>query len=198
MPNQTTTTTSDIDAHTIRAAFGGDGPAFQKIVMRYQGPVYNLCIRYTGGHDAEDAAQETFVKAFMHRTSFDPERPLLPWLLTIARRLCIDRGRSKKNRFHDELDNDRLPDNALPADERLYQKEVIEALATALDTLPEGQREAVVLHHVDGLAYREVAEVLEVPMGTVMTWLHRGRQKLQAQMTAMDNGTTPVVGGEPR
>ena len=179
---------TDLDADVLYAAFQGDGAAFQKIVQRYQGAVFNLCYRYIPGADAEDTAQETFVRAFLNRARFDPARPLLPWLLTIARRLCIDRNRSRKPRFHDELDHERLAEDGPSADERLHQKEILSALSKALDTLPEGQREAVVLHHVDGLAYKEIAQILEVPMGTVMTWLHRGRARLQACVGDMTAG----------
>ncbi len=185
---------TEIETEIIRAAFGGDGRAFHQIVKRYQGPVYNLCYRFTQT-DAEDAAQETFVKAFLNRRRFDPARPLLPWLLTIARRLCIDRSRRRGPRFHDLLDDERLADDGIPADDRLDQKETVSLLSKALDTLPEGQREAVVLHHVEGLAYKEVAEVLEVPMGTVMTWLHRGRARLEACVNEMKQGGSLERGG---
>jgi RNA polymerase sigma-70 factor, ECF subfamily len=173
---------AELDTDVLYAAFRGDGAAFQKIVERYQRPVLNLCYRYIDGADAEDAAQETFVRAFLNRARFDPERQPLPWLLTIARRLCIDRNRSRKPRFHDELDHERLAEDGPAADERLHQKEILSVLSKALETLPEGQREAVVLHHVEGLAYKEIARILEVPMGTVMTWLHRGRARLQASV----------------
>jgi RNA polymerase sigma-70 factor (ECF subfamily) len=190
-----TITYSALDPEIIDAAFCGDTRAFGAVVERYETPVYNLCRRYVGDAEAEDLAQETFVKAFLHRARFDLSRPLLPWLLTIARRLCIDRTRSKKNRYCDEKELSRLPDESTLADEQLEQKEGVQVLSKLLEALPEGQREAVVLYHVEGLAYKEIAELLAVPMGTVMTWLHRGRNLLQEGMNRMMGEKTQKKAG---
>ena len=179
--NATCTRPDDVDARIVEAAFNGDNRAFEQIVVRYEQPIYHLCVRYVGeGADAEDAAQDAFVKAFMHREKFDVNRPLLPWLMTIARRLCIDRlRRQKRANIVPAVDTDTMQSDERDADERIHEKKMLEILASSLEALPEGQRETVVLYHVDGLAYKEIAGVLDVPVGTVMTWLHRGRAKLQ-------------------
>jgi RNA polymerase sigma-70 factor (ECF subfamily) len=192
------TNCTHIGPEVIQRAFSGDSLAFRSIVERYQGPVYNLCFRFVQGADAEDLAQETVVRAFLNRSGFDLERPLLPWLLTIARRLCIDRARSRKYQLHDELDSERTAGDSILADDRLEQKEELALVATALGDLPEGQREAIVLHYVEGLAYKEVAAVLEVPIGTVMTWLHRGRAGLQARVGEMTSDRSGAVNGGGR
>ena len=172
--------TTEIGEETIRAAFSGDSAAFERIVARYQLPVYHLCVRYVGeGADAEDMAQETFIKAFLNRTKFDAGRPLLPWLLTIARRLCIDRLRKVKRANVTSSETDVLMSEEKGAEELVADKESVSIISAALETLSEGQRETVMLYHVDGLQYKDIATVLDVPMGTVMTWLHRGRSKLQ-------------------
>ena len=171
---------TEIGEATLRAAFRGDSVAFQRIVERYESPVYHMCTRYLGeGADAEDMAQETFLKAFIHRAKFDPDRPLMPWLLTIARRLCIDKLRHHKRVNVSSTETDMLVSDDRGAETLISEKESIEIVSAALASLPEGQRETVVLYHVDGLQYKDIASILNVPMGTVMTWLHRGRAKIQ-------------------
>jgi RNA polymerase sigma-70 factor, ECF subfamily len=177
---QTTPSTSDIGEEILRAAFNGESDAFEQVVKRYEQPVYHLCVRFLGvGAEAEDIAQETFIKAFVKRSNFDLTRPLMPWLLTIARRLCIDQLRYHKRANVASNETDTLESRDKDAEEMVSDKERVSIISSGLEALPEGQRESVVLYHVDGLGYKEIAEVLDVPMGTVMTWLHRGRAKLQ-------------------
>ena len=169
----------------------GDAQAFAELVGRYQHAVYRLCLRY-GAEEAQDLAQETFMRAFVHRERFDPTRPLLPWLLTIARRLCIDRVRKHKPVL---TDDDRQLD---PADERpdaetaLATREQLGQLKQAHSKLADGPREAIALYHWEGLSYDEIAKIMNVPIGTVMTWLHRGRAQLRK---ALEEAQVPVVKG---
>ena len=161
-------------------AFAGDSRAFEAIVVRFEGPVLGLARRYLGREaDAEDAAQEAFVRAFVHRDRFDPARPVLPWLLTVARHVCLDRLRRDKREPIAETEPDGCAFEGATAEDALGDRERLARLRRALDALPEGQREVVAMFHLDGLAYREIAEALDVPIGTVMTWLHRGRARLR-------------------
>src|SRR5262245_58843808 len=80
----------DAEVDLARRAHRGDAAAFEQLVLRSQRPVYRLCRRMLRSPQAEDLAQETFVRAFVHFERFDPARPLLPWLLAIALRLCLD------------------------------------------------------------------------------------------------------------
>ena len=85
------------DEHDLaRRARRGDTGAFDQLVLRFQRPVYRCCRRMLASRDAEDVAQETFIRAFVHFDRFDLNRPLLPWLIAIARRLCLDRLRKTK------------------------------------------------------------------------------------------------------
>jgi RNA polymerase sigma-70 factor, ECF subfamily len=164
------------DAELAQRAGAGDERAFEQLVRRYQRPVYALCCRYLGPADAADAGQETFVRAFTHLAKYDRTRPLLPWLLTIARRLCIDHQRARRH----EAAAVEVPDlgNA-PVEPHVSAREELALLARAFETLPEGPREALALFHFQDLSYKEIAETLEIPMGTVMTWIHRGRDALR-------------------
>ncbi|MDJ0761961.1 MAG: RNA polymerase sigma factor [Myxococcota bacterium] len=177
-------------------AAAGDSDAFTQIVKRYEGPVYNLCYRYLGPANAEDAAQETFIRAFVHRGAFDPDRPLLPWLITIARRLCIDRLRRSKRETLSNESSDALADSRPTAEDATASQETLGQLATMLETLPEGQREAISLYHIDELSYEDVAKTLDVPIGTVMTWLHRGRVKLRTLLTQSAGHAQAAPGGK--
>lgn len=140
--------------------------------------------------DAEDLAQDTFVRAFVHFERFDPDRPLLPWLVAIARRLCLDLLRRRKVM----TGADAMPEiiQLVPSPEREASiREELSRLEQALAGLDEGPREAIVLFHVEAMSYRDIAAALEVPMGTVMTWLHRGRAQLKR---ALDDAS---IGGRP-
>lgn len=163
----------------ISAAFGGDSAAFGKLVSMYQQPVYSICMRYLRGEEANDAAQEVFIKAFVHRHRFSADKSVLPWLLTISKNLCIDKLR-KRPTEHPLEHSGQEPTCARPdAEQTMVSKQTLSLIHQVMSRLPEGQREAIVLHHVEGLPYKEVAHVLGVPQGTIMTWLHRGRKSIK-------------------
>jgi RNA polymerase sigma-70 factor, ECF subfamily len=173
---------SDDEAQLAARAQAGDEAAFTALVRLYQGPVRSLCRRILGDAEGDDAAQETFVRAFTHLGDFDPSRPLAPWLLTIARRLCLDKRRRAAVRAGPELDAERTSDPGPSLESTAAARHDLAVVGAALRELPEPQQEALVLFHVEGLAYKEIAGVLSVPIGTVMTWLHRGRAALKARL----------------
>jgi len=133
--------------------------------------------------DAEDVAQDTFVRAFVHFERFDPGRPVLPWLVTIARRLCLDVLRRRAMIARIEPAPVAGPPPPSPEGEASL-REQLSRLDRALADLDEGPRQAVMLFHIEGMSYRDIAAALEVPMGTVMTWLHRSRAELRKAMEA--------------
>jgi len=178
----------------VDRAFAGDSRAFEAIVVRYQGPVLGLARRYLRrAPDAEDAAQEAFIRAFVHRDRFDPLLPLLPWLLTVARHVCLDRLRRNRREAISDAEPDGCAVESATAEDVLSERERLVSLSRALDALPEGQREVVAMFHLDGLGYREIAETLDVPIGTVMTWLHRGRARLRDSVLAEDGCNAAVA-----
>jgi RNA polymerase sigma-70 factor, ECF subfamily len=170
-----------------RRARRGDAVAFDQLVLRFQRPVLRFCWRLLRSPDAEDLAQDAFVRAFVHFERFDPERPVLPWLIAIARRLCLDVLRRRK--VTAGLEALPVSDQTVPSAEReASAREQLGRLEHALDALGEGPREAVILFHIEEMSYRDIAAALEVPVGTVMTWLHRGRAQLKAAL-----GGPPIV-----
>ena len=185
------------EARWAIAARQGDETAFAKIVQCFQAPVYRLCARHLHGPEADDVAQETFVRAFVNMKRFAPDRPLLPWLLTIARNLALDRLR-RRYPEPDSMVVDKAADtDHASAETCAASREQMRALEQALAKLPEPQREVIVLFHLEGLAYRDIAISLGVPIGTVMTWLHRGRAVLRQALLSerlasrTDKGVSP-------
>ena len=156
----------------------GDAAAFDELVRRFHRPVHRFCWRLLRSPDAEDLAQDTFVRAFVHFERFDPERPVLPWLIAIARRLCVDVLRRRKLVTGVETMPATGP-TALGPEGEASRREQLSRLDRALAGLDEGPREAIILFHIEEMSYRDIAAALEVPMGTVMTWLHRGRARLR-------------------
>lgn len=162
-----------------RRAMTGDVVSFSLLVKKYQQLIYRICRRYLSTSDAEDATQETFIRAFVHQKRFDPEQPIRPWLVTIARRLCLDLQRKYKINKNESLVME-CEDPKINAEQSLSLKEDLQRISEELHALPEGQREAICLFYVEGMTYTEIATALEVPIGTIMTWLHRGKARLFA------------------
>jgi RNA polymerase sigma factor (sigma-70 family) len=168
--------------------------SFEALVVAYERLVFGLALRVVGDRaDAEEVAQDTFERAYWALAGYPPERvaamALRPWLATIARNLARNRlrGRPPPARPLEDGDGQPLavaaPAAAEPAQvaERRGDRELLVEL---LAGLPRGQREAVVLRHVEGLAYAEVAEVLGRPVGTVKTHAHRGVRQLRLELEA--------------
>lgn len=136
--------------------------------------------------DVEDCTHEAFRRALEGRARLKPEMPLRPWLLGIARHVAIDLLRTQRRRAPRELaDGDssaveQLIDPAPGPDARLEDAERAQRVQQALDELDDAARRALLLFHVEGLAYREIAERLDVPLGTVCSWIARGRRSLAA------------------
>jgi len=181
------------DALLARAAARGDRPAFAKLVDMYRRSVFGLTFRLL--HDQEearDAAQETFVRAWSAIDTYDASQPFGPWVLRIARNHALDQLRRRVPAARQvALDAD--PEDGAPvtelagdgpgADTVLEHAQTRATLEAAVAALPANYREVIQLFHVEQLSYREIADTLDVPMGTVMTWLHRARGKLRATLT---------------
>ncbi len=187
------------EASLARSASRGDRAAFARLVDEHKRSVYGLCLRLLGeAEEARDAAQETFARAYAALDSYDGSQPFAPWVLRIARNHCFDLLRRRlPQRQRVELDAapeeddgpDRrdLPDPAsAPADEVLERAQVRRRLEGAIAALPPNYREAVQLFHVDQMSYKEIAATMEVPIGTVMTWLHRARARLRETLAEQE------------
>jgi RNA polymerase sigma-70 factor, ECF subfamily len=183
----------------VEAARGGDQEAFACIVERFQKPIYSLAYRMLGNaRDAEDAAQETFLRAYRALGAYDSHRPLSTWLLAVAAHLCIDRLRRRRLR---EVSLDALPPwrwGAAPATDpqrSVEEAERADEIAQILATLPEDYRLVVVLRYWHDLGYSEIAEVVGDSESAVKSRLHRARRLVAAQLTASSAATVaPAIG----
>jgi RNA polymerase sigma-70 factor (ECF subfamily) len=176
------------DERLIRAAQDGDLPSFNALVVRHERAVYNLCLRMLRDVPAaEDAAQETFLKAWTAIQTFRGGL-VRPWLLRIATNRCYDVLRARNRRPADSLDAEEFESEPLwtsqtPAGEHpevfAARAELSVHLERALATLPEDQRLVVILSDVHGHPYDEIAEIAGVAVGTVKSRLSRARARLR-------------------
>jgi RNA polymerase sigma-70 factor (ECF subfamily) len=176
------------DEQLVLLTKDGDLAAFNSLVARYQGPVFNLCARLLGERQAaEDATQETFLSAYRAISRFDG-RNVRGWLLRIAANQSKDelRRRGRKDRagsldkIFDTMDAPvEVPDTAEGIEQLLERKELGEALQSVLLDLPFDQRQAIVLVDVYGYRYEDVAEMTGNSVGTIKSRIHRGRERLR-------------------
>jgi len=177
------------EALVIARAKRGDEDAYSWLLNRYNAAIYNYCRRMVRGEDARDLAHETFVKAFLSIESFDETKLFAPWLFRIAHNLVIDYLRKKRAptcsltvEDDGETRDVEFADRTLAPDELVSRKEIREAFSAALDSLETEYKEALVLRHVEGFSYDEIAGILKLPLGTVKVRIHRGRERLKQKL----------------
>ncbi len=159
----------------------GDLSIFEIIVKKYQDRIYNLC-RYLLEHqqDAEDAAQEVFIKAFQKLKDFRPESSLYTWLYRIGVNTCLDHKRKLRTEpLKNESQAEDLPSTEPSQEVRYRSKEIGLAIQLALDQLSKPSRAVIVLKEIEGLSYEEIAEVLNTSVGTIKSRLSRTREELR-------------------
>ncbi len=182
-----------VAAMLVRRCVAGDAAAWEEIVRTYHRRIYNLCYRFAGtADDAQDLTQEVFIKMYRTLGSYDVERgAFVTWLTTMTRNLLVDHFRkTKQDRMTDSLDattsdhedamplSEKIEDKAQPPDAGVQSRETREAVHAALQKLSPDLREAVILRDLQDLDYREIAQVLRVPEGTVKSRINRGRVEL--------------------
>jgi RNA polymerase sigma-70 factor, ECF subfamily len=173
----------------VAQAQQGSQEAFTKLVEAYQTHVYNLCYRMLGEPEsAEDAAQETFLRAFQHLHRYDRKRPFATWLLSIAAHYCIDRLRRRKFSMtsidqQEEKGEYELPDTDAPNPEfevvHGEQREEIQGLLNRLDSV---DRAAVILRYWHDYSEAEIGKTLNLTVSAVKSRLHRARRELAGLM----------------
>ena len=185
-----TTASADDDVSLIGRAKAGEAAARDAVAVRFRRPAYVLALQLTGNReDALDVAQDSLLRFFMNLHRFDQTRPVLPWLRRIVRNSAIDLQRRKKVRRADSLDSSGPEGSALEVIDRrvdthgstqMHQRQQV--VWSCLQTLTPPQREIVVLRDYQDLTYQEIADALSIPMGTVMSRLHRARNELRQRV----------------
>jgi RNA polymerase sigma-70 factor (ECF subfamily) len=177
------------ESRIIEKCKNGDPAALEEFISAYQDKIYNLCRHMLGNeHDAEDAAQDVFLKAFQALPKFQPKASLYTWLYRIATNTCIDYKRKPvlESLFGsaeegNRLVHDRASDD--PSPEKLYQsKQTGQLLQESLDRLSPKLRAIIILKEIEELPYEEIADTLEISMGTVKSRIARAREELQKLM----------------
>ena len=175
-----------VDTPLVIEAQAGNQEAFSRLVTRYSGRIYAAAYSFLRNmDDASDIVQEVFIRAYRNISSFDPVRPLYPWLYRIAKNLCINKVKNMNSR------NSSLPEWELAArtddPETTYLKQQqADAVLSAIKRLPDKFREIIELKHFQECSYREMAEILGIPEGTVMSRLYNARMKLKEELSKED------------
>jgi RNA polymerase sigma-70 factor, ECF subfamily len=179
----------------IKQVLKGDQSAFAELVELYKDKVFQICFRMLGNrHEAEDIAQEAFIRAYVNIETFNQKRKFSTWLFRIATNLCIDRIRKKKPDYYLDAEvagTDGLTmysqvaaDVQMPEDE-VENMELQETIQKEISKLPEKYRSVIVLKYIEELPLQEISEILDMPLGTVKTRVHRGREALRKQLKSL-------------
>ncbi len=195
---------SDTDA-LVERCLAGDQQAWDQIVRQHWRKVFNLAYKFVGRHDeAEDLAQDVFLKIFKALHTFDRRANFQTWLISISRNLCIDHYRSVRKE-RETMARDVDASQLSPASRersplgQLEQIDLRQRIRAALAELPPTLREAVVLRDLQEFSYQEIADQLHLPEGTVKSRINRGRLELARQLRRLQSSgpaaRPPVPGG---
>lgn len=198
--------TNDNEMELVEQAQAGDRDAFRQLVERYQRKVYSICYGYVkNAEDALDVSQEVFVKVFRYLDRFNRESSFYTWLYRITCNLCIDHIRKNKKvqslEYDDRINREGTVEGdeylmpstlGLNADKVYARKELREKMLEALETLTEKHRTILILREVEGLSYEEMAEVLDISKGTVMSRLFHARKYMQVALQDYLQGNLKV------
>lgn len=190
--------TSPAERRLVRKLKARNPAAFESLMRRYQGPIFNMLFRMIGNREeAEDLAQEVFITVFKRIDTFRGESSLATWIYRIASNHCINRKKYltrrrhyDKRSFDDVTDRDQLGDGRAGVSERMPRPdEMAEGLQMerliqeAISALDEDQRLVVVLRDVQNLSYEEIGDITGLAPGTVKSRLHRARMALKEKLT---------------
>jgi RNA polymerase sigma-70 factor (ECF subfamily) len=172
----------------IQRCLRGDQAAWERIVRLHWRKVFNVAYKFVGKHDeAEDLAQDIFLKIFKSLDTFDRRANFQTWLISVSRNLCIDHYRSvrkERETIDRDVDANQLSPAAADASPiaALEQRDRVSLLREALAALPDTLRTAVVMRDIQELSYQDIAERLKLPEGTVKSRINRGRTELARQV----------------
>ncbi len=180
------------DSETIKEALRGDQSAYEKLMRKYHDAIYMLIYRMVREKsEVEDLTQEAFIKAFASLKTFNNEYAFSTWLYKIATNNSIDYIRKKKLQpisLDKPVDSERdqytyeVPDTTYEPDKPLIERQKTKLLDEAINALPEKYRRVIILRHKEERDYREIAKILQLPLGTVKAHLFRARELLNKHL----------------
>jgi RNA polymerase sigma-70 factor, ECF subfamily len=187
----------------IQRCLRGDQAAWEAIVHQHWRKVFNVAYKFVGRHDqAEDLTQDIFLKVFKSLDTFDRRANFQTWLISVSRNLCIDHYRSvrkERETIDREIDTNELaPATPEPGPiAALEQRDRVMLLRTAMASLPDALRTAVLLRDIQELSYQEIADRLKLPEGTVKSRINRGRTELARQIRRLRGEDYSPTGASP-
>ena len=182
----------------IEKVLGGDANAFEELVLKYEKTVYNLALRMVGDRDdAFDMTQEAFIKAYGSLSSFRGDSKFSVWIYRITTNVCLDFLRSKSRKQQVSLtvsDDDEdaqldIPDLKADPEQQLIKKISMQSVEEGLKTLPDKQRQILVMRELGGMSYAEIGAALSLEEGTVKSRIFRARKRLCIFL--LDSGNIP-------
>lgn len=181
-----------VEARLVQLSRNGDRRAFEELVDMYKDKIYHLAYRMLGqSGESEDVVQETFLRVYLNLDRYDENQKFSTWIYRIATNLCIDRLRKRKPNY--SLDAE-MPDgegsdwySTLPSDQETPEEELVlsetqQQIRKAIETLPEKYKAVVILRYLHDMSLQEIGDVLKMPVTTVKTRVHRGREFLRKKL----------------
>lgn len=177
------------DANLVDRCLKGEEKAFEELLVKYRGPVFSICMRMVKNQtDAEDLAQEVFIRTFNVLDRYNPSYPFSSWLYRITSNLCIDFIRRRRSGIvsldepvagsEGEMSR-QIPADTVDPGRDVENREMMEVLEQAIAGLPEHYRIIVLLRHQEQLSYEEISDNLGIPLGTVKARIHRARNLIK-------------------
>lgn len=172
------------DARLVRAYLAGDTGAFEKLYHRYERPLFAFLLRFVRGREnAEDLFQQTWMKVIGGLKNYEERGAFSSWLFGIAHHCCVDHARKASRSTKDDLKSgqglDCLPGEASGPDEQMIQREELQRLYRAIDRLPGEQKEVLLMRLNGEIPFREIAEIMQCPLNTVLGRMHYAVQALK-------------------
>lgn len=184
-----------VEKRLTERAKRGDREAFAELIEIYKDKIFQLAFRMVGNRqEAEDIAQETFLRVYANLHTYDESFKFSTWIYRIATNLCIDRGRKKRPDFSldEEIEagqgldwHSRLSSKEPTPEEKVVTQELQETVQEALTQLAPKYRSIMVLRYIEDLSLQEISDILKLPITTIKTRIHRGREALRGRLRFM-------------
>ncbi|MDB5085088.1 MAG: polymerase sigma factor SigW [Bacilli bacterium] len=190
-----------LESQIVRRVQSGDRLAFAELVELYKNRLFNLAHRMLGNkQDAEDVLQDTFLRAYANLASYNDHHKFSTWIYRIATNACIDRLRKRKADVSLDAEQEdaegtdlysRIASLGLTPEEEALHSETASELEQAIERLPASYRSVILLKYVHDLSLQEIADILQLPVSTIKTRIHRGREALRASLQQAKRVTSP-------
>ena len=181
------------EGSAIERCKNGDREAFGLIVQKYMKPAYYVALGYVGRpDDALDISQDAFINAFRHIKRFDSSKSFFPWFYSILKNLCLNHLSRSRRRKEDSIDQmveeegqSLIPVETVNPEQGAVQRDIEVRIGKALQRLRPKEREIIILQHFQDYSYQEIADLLGIPIGTVMSRLYSARRELRRELERM-------------